>query len=269
MSGLETLAYALVVTVALMAAIFILSRLLLNFALLPLAAVFSVSGFNTSLLYLFVFPGTVIHELSHYLACIFTGVRVRQVRLFSPQKNGALGWVLSDPADPIRRSLIALAPFIGGSLAIYALLRFGLPSGQIDPLSVTPNNLVEGFRASLLSITTTLRSTDLHQLSTWLILYVLFSLGFAVAPSSEDLAPLAAYGILAAAIVITVKAGDQHYSWGLAQNLLLNNVAVFLTGALQRLNGLLLFAAAVVALGALIIVPFAMIGLWLRSGLSS
>jgi hypothetical protein len=269
MSGLETLAYALSVTIALMAAIFVLSRILLHYGLFPLAAAFSVSGFNMFLLYLLVFPGTVIHELSHYLACVFTGVQVRQVRLFSPQKNGALGWVLSAQSDPLRRTLIALAPFIGGSLAIYALVRFGLPAGQLDPLAVVPGDLVEGFRSSLESMAATLRQADLHQATTWLVLYVLFSLGFAVAPSTEDLAPLATYAALTLLLLIAVSAADQHYGWGLAQSSLLNGAALFLTRVFERLNALLLFGAAVVALGTLIIVPFALIALWIRGALLS
>jgi len=194
---------------------------------------------------------------------------VRQVRLFSPQKDGAIGWVLSDPADPVRRTLIALAPFLGGSVAIYALVRFGLPAGQLDPLTLAPGDLVEGFRASLISIVDILKAANPRQLSTWLVLYVLFSLGFAVAPSTEDLAPLALYGLLAMALALALGIADQYYEWGLAQNALINSVASWLTGILQRLNALLLFTAAVVAFGTLVIVPFAMVGLWLRSGLTS
>jgi len=269
MSGLETLAYALGVTVALMGVIFVLSRILLRFGVLPLAAAFSLSGFNVLLLYLLIFPGTVIHELSHYLACLLTGVRVRQVRLFSPQKNGAMGWVMSDPADPLRRSVIALAPFVGGSLAIYALVRFGLPSGQIDPLTIAPNDVAQGFSTAFTSIVNALRTADLHQVTTVLVLYVLFSLGFAVAPSNEDLAPLATYGLLAVGLVLVVRVVDTHYALGLARSALLNNTAIFLTGVFQRLNALLLFACAVVGLGTLLIVPVAMVAYWLRSGLKS
>jgi len=269
MSGLETLGYALGATVALMTAVFVLSRILLRYGLLPLAAVFSLSGFNTALLYLLVFPGTVIHELSHYLACLLTGVRVREVRLFSPQKDGSVGWVLSDPADPLRRTLIALAPFVGGSIAIYLLVRFGLPGSHLDPLALAPQGLLEGFRSALIAIVDILKAADLQRLSTWLVLYVLFSLGFAVAPSNEDLAPLALYGLLAMALVMALRIADQYYGWGLAQSDVINNAAAWLTGVLQRLNALLLFTTAVVAFGTLVIVPFAMIGLWLRSGLTS
>ena len=269
MSGLETLAYALGVTVALMAIIFMLSRILLRFGLFPLAGIFTLSGYNYSLLYLLVFPGTVVHELSHYLACLATGVHVREVHLFSPQKNGALGWVLSDPADPLRRSLIALAPFLGGSLAIYALVRFGLPAGQMDPLTIAPTDLVEGFRMALSSVMAALHAVDLHRWTTWLILYTLFSLGFAVAPSSEDITPQTIFWLVLLGLVIAIRAADEHYRWGLAQSALLNNVATFLANVLHKLNALLLFSCAVVGLGTLVLVPFAMAGYWLRSGVKS
>jgi len=71
------------------------------------------------------------------------------------------------------------------------------------------------------------------------------------------------------ALVMALRIADQHYGWGLAQNGVINDAAAWLTGVLQRLNALLLFAAAVVALGTLVIVPFAMVGLWIRSGLAS
>jgi len=264
MSGLEALAYALGVTVVLMATLFALSRILLRFGLLPLAAIFTLSSYNYFLLYLLVFPGTVVHELSHYVACILTGVHVREVRLFSPQKNGALGWVLSDPADPFRRSIIALAPFLGVSLTIYALMRLALPAGQVDPVTVDPGNLGAGLQAAFSSVAAALHSIDLRRIGTWLTLYALFSLGFAVAPSREDIAPQAVFWLALLGLVITIRAGDAQYGWGVAQSSLLNDVSTLLARVFQKLNALLLFSCTVVGLGTLVLVPFSMAGYWLR-----
>jgi hypothetical protein len=267
MSGLESLGYATAVAIPLMAAIFALSRLLLRYGLYPMSAAFSLSGFNYLLLYLLVFPGTVVHELSHYLACLLLGVRVHEVRLFAPQANGVLGWVAHERPDPLRRVLIALAPFLGGSLAMYLLLRFGLSSTPGHELVVNISDLGQGLSAAVTFVVDTLRSGDLHQLATWLVLYCLFSLGFAVAPSADDLAPLAAYALVTLALVLGLKLVDEHYALGIAQSPLIGAAAGALASVVQNLNGLLVFACAVVGLAALIVVPLAMVALWLRQGL--
>jgi hypothetical protein len=188
------------------------------------------------------------------------------VRLFSPQANGVMGWVLSEPSDPVRRSLIALAPFLGGSSAIYFLVRFGLRAGEIDPLGFPPNDLGQGFASALSSVVQTLRSADLHHVATWLVLYVLFSLGFALAPSNDDLLPLATDAAVALGIVGFAWVIDVKYTLGLSQNALVNRVAQSLTAALQRLDALLLFSCAVVGSAAIIIVPSALFAYWLRLG---
>lgn len=264
MSGLDALAYALALTIALMGALFGLSRILMRYGILPLSAALSFSGFNLLLFYIIVFPGTVIHELSHYLACLATGVRVHEVRLFSPQQNGAIGWVIHDRADPLRRSLIAIAPFIGGSLAIFAIMRLGL-SGSLDPLTTVPADLGQSMGSALRAVVDTLRSANLRQPATWLVLYALFSLGFGIAPSNEDLAPLVANGLIAIALVLALRLLDQHFVLRLGQIAWVDSAAAALAGGLQRVNALLLFACAVVTLGALSIVPLATLALWLRS----
>jgi hypothetical protein len=266
MGGLDALVYALALTVALMAALFGLSRLLMRFGILPLSAALSLSGFNSFLFYIIVFPGTVVHELSHYLACLLTGVRVHEVKLFSPQQDGAIGWVIHDRADPLRRSLIAIAPFIGGSVAIYVLMRVGL-STPLDPMALLPADLVQSLSSALLAALDTLRTADLHLIETWLILYALFSLGFGVAPSNEDLAPLFVDGLVAIGFILALKIADQQFMLGLAENSLLNSVGAALAGGVQHLNALLLFACAVEGLGTLFMVPVATLALWLRSSL--
>jgi hypothetical protein len=70
-------------------------------------------------------------------------------------------------------------------------------------------------------------------------------------------------------LVIAVRAADAHYGWAMGQNQLLNRLALFLAGLLQRVNALLLFSCAVVGLGTLVLVPFAMAGYWLRNAARS
>jgi hypothetical protein len=268
MGGFDALAYALGMALALMAVLFVLSRLVVRYGLVPLSAALSFSGFNTSLFYLLILPGTVVHELSHYLACIVTFVRVRQLRLFSPQSDGTLGWVAYDKPDPFRRSLIALAPFIGGSVGIFLIVHAAFPAAQLAPLAPAPGDVTQSLSAAMSSIIVTLRSADLGQVVTWIVLYLLFSLSFGVAPSNDDLAPLAVYGLAALAVVIGVRLADEQFGWGLVQSSEVDSAATLLARLFQGLNGLLLFACAVVGMGALVLVPIATLVYWLRSALA-
>lgn len=268
LSGLDSLAYSAAVTVLLMVVLYLLSRVLMRFGLLPLSAALSLSGFNTLLFYVLILPGTVVHELSHYLACLLTGVRVRDVRLFSPQSDGAVGWVVHDQADPIRRNIIALAPFVGGSLAIYLLLRFGPLGREAGELLAIAPDVGQGFGRTLEAVVALLRSADLSGWGAWLLLYVIFSLGYAVAPSRQDLGHLLVDGLLAIALALLVALADYALRLDLAHSPAANALAAGVAGLLQYLNALLLFTCVVIGLGTLLIVPIAFVAYQLRAGLA-
>ncbi len=67
------------------------------------------------------FPGMVFHEVSHFLACIFLGVKVKKVRFFSVRG----GFVLHDATGAWKAIIITLAPFILGNYFGLLLLRTG------------------------------------------------------------------------------------------------------------------------------------------------
>jgi hypothetical protein len=73
------------------------------------------------------FPGTFIHELSHYLMAVFINVRVGDMEFLPEvQEHGVkLGSVSIAKTDPFRRLLIGMAPFLFGTAIILALLYFG------------------------------------------------------------------------------------------------------------------------------------------------
>lgn len=76
---------------------------------------------------LLFFPGTFVHELSHFLMAVFTNVRVGDME-FMPQvqEHGVkLGSVSIAHTDPFRRLLIGMAPFLFGTGIIISLLYFG------------------------------------------------------------------------------------------------------------------------------------------------
>lgn len=67
--------------------------------------------------YLLAAPGTVLHEASHYLACLALGVPVLgRPRLFWPQRDPQgdviLGSVPHARTDPLRQATISMAPLV-------------------------------------------------------------------------------------------------------------------------------------------------------------
>lgn len=141
---------------------------------------------------LLVAPGTVLHELSHALAALAVGARVRRVALFRPDPwTGTLGYVeyVNPPgAGQVLRDLaIGFAPFFGcGAVAVGAALL--LAPGAL-PAPAAPTGVeaaaqgfleVARFQVAGLAV---LRWSD--PLS-WALLYLLLTLGYGAAPSSTD-----------------------------------------------------------------------------------
>jgi hypothetical protein len=266
--GFTSLVYAAATTVGIMVALFFLSQAVLRYGLMPLSAALSFSGFNRPLFYLFIMPGTVVHEASHLIACLLTGVRVRSFQLFAPQENGVVGWVNHDRADIVRRNLIALAPFLGGSLMLYLLTRLAFPSVSLSPdqWAATPGD-VGGMLGTLLSsVGEALRGIELGRPATWLFLYLAFSLGYGIAPSRHDLLPSLVDGAIVLGGVLLVRLADSALGLGLAESEVANSLAGGLAGILQGLNALLLFSAVIVAAGAIVLIPLAAVIYRLRGG---
>jgi len=89
--------------------------------------------------------GTPVHELSHLVGCWLGLNRVEEVKLFKPEpKTGSLGYVKHSYSQDsfyqrvIGNTVIAIAPFFGGSLAIYLLTRWLYPN-----LVSVPERLVD------------------------------------------------------------------------------------------------------------------------------
>jgi hypothetical protein len=72
-----------------------------------------------NLLYILFFPGVILHEFSHYLACLATGVKVFEVRFF----GGSEAYVRHARAGLAPSVIITLAPFFVSNIAGFLLLR--------------------------------------------------------------------------------------------------------------------------------------------------
>ncbi|MEW5957666.1 MAG: hypothetical protein AB1801_08080 [Chloroflexota bacterium] len=124
-------------------------------------------------------PGTVLHELSHWVTA--TLLRVKTGRFsFWPQlkKKGELqmGSLEVDEADPFRYSLIGLAPLIFGSVTVLVIGQGWLELGQLGQAigRGSPDALSE-------ALSRTLSVPDV-----WLWLYLLFAISNAMLPSESD-----------------------------------------------------------------------------------
>ncbi len=79
-----------------------------------------------------LFPGLILHELSHYLACILAGVRVHEVKLWGP--DGA--HVVHDRPRTLTALLVSVAPAIVGGLVAFFFLHLA------DSLPLSPESIV-------------------------------------------------------------------------------------------------------------------------------
>ncbi len=73
----------------------------------------------------FLLPGTIVHELSHFLAAIFLAVPTGEFSFWPEETEGGIrmGSVKIGKCDFVRRNLIGLAPFISGSVILYFLTK--------------------------------------------------------------------------------------------------------------------------------------------------
>jgi hypothetical protein len=138
--------------------------------------------------YLLVFPGVVLHEGAHYLACLLTGTRVSRFAPFSPgrRSNGGrlmLGYVRHERrAFPIG-AIIGLAPILLNPLGLLFVTALLTPL-TFQEVATKPSVgvMAEGIFASGFLTDTPLLA------AVWAYLSLSFALGSV--PSREDLSSL-------------------------------------------------------------------------------
>lgn len=144
-----------------------------------------VTGKPERAIYLYaivLFPGVLLHELSHWLTATLLGVRTGSISLLprrTPDGSLQLGYVeyyRSKTLDPVRESIIGGAPMIAGTAAILLIgfnvfavadLATAVQSGDMDTL--------------------TFALADLFQTSYILLwIYLIFAISNAMMPSKSD-----------------------------------------------------------------------------------
>ena len=137
--------------------------------------------------YLLVFPGVVLHEGAHYLACLLTATKVSRFAPFSPSRRSndgrlMLGYVRHERrAFPIG-AIIGLAPILLNPLGLLFVTALLTPLTGQDVVRPSIGLVVEGLFASGFL-------TDAPLLAAvWAYLSLSFALGSV--PSREDLSSL-------------------------------------------------------------------------------
>ncbi|MEL7497502.1 MAG: hypothetical protein AAFN77_07820 [Planctomycetota bacterium] len=142
--------------------------------------------------------GTPIHELSHAIMCPIFRHRVDEVALFEPDRqSGRLGYVRHSftPGNwyqEFGNFFIGIAPLIGGSLALTALLWLFYP-GAIAAAYQTAGNLpgdatpLQGLYQIVSSCFAEMAAaTHLLTARFWLFCYLVLCVGGHMAPSPSD-----------------------------------------------------------------------------------
>lgn len=120
-------------------------------------------------------PGTIVHELSHWVAAKLLGVRTGGLSIApKPQRGGRVqfGALRLQKTGPVRESLIGMAPLLVGSALIVWLARWRFGLGPA--MMMTPNTIVTHLAAAL------------DAPDAWVWVYVIMAISNAMIPSASD-----------------------------------------------------------------------------------
>jgi hypothetical protein len=137
--------------------------------------------------YLLVFPGVVLHEGAHYLACLLTRTKVTRFAPFSPGRRSydgrlVLGYVRHERRALPVGALIGLAPILLNPLGLLLVTAFLTPLTLQEVAEPSAGVVVEGIFTSGFPTDTPLLA------AIWAYLSLSFALGSV--PSREDLSSL-------------------------------------------------------------------------------
>jgi hypothetical protein len=151
-----------------------------------------ISGFGGSgvlrrlAFYLLVFPGVVLHESAHYLACLLTGTKVVRFAPFSPQRLAdgrlMLGYVRHERRSFPIRAVIGIAPVLLNPLGLLLVTALLTPLTFQQVADPSVEVVVKEILASEFLAANPLLA------ATWAYLCLSFALGGV--PSREDLSSL-------------------------------------------------------------------------------
>jgi len=169
------------------------------------------AALGQAVFYLLVFPGVILHEGAHYLACLLTGTKVFRFAPFSPRRSAdgrrVLGYVRHERRSLPIQAIIGLAPILVNPLGLLLVTALLTPLTLAEIVKpgfglVEENLLASGFITS-----------DPLLATIWAYLSLSFAVGSV--PSREDLAGLPAVLLLLCAGVILISLGGENPENGL------------------------------------------------------
>ena len=144
------------------------------------------SALGRTAFYFLVFPGVVLHEGAHYLACVLTGTKVTRFAPFSPGRSNdgrlLLGYVRHERRVFPVGAIIGLAPILLNPLILLLVTALLTPLTLQEVAKPSAGVVVERLFASGFLTDTPLLATI------WAYLSLSFALGSV--PSREDLSSL-------------------------------------------------------------------------------
>jgi len=147
-----------------------------------------------------MWPGVMVHELSHLVGCLITFTKVYRVHLFNPTQD-SLGFVEhAKSRNPVKNIIISIAPLFGVTAVIWLLTRFlwsDLYVAQVSSLQAALTDFTtfqnffdftkEYFSQYWIYIKDLIQSFDLTSWQTYVFIYLMLTLSSHAAPSKEDL----------------------------------------------------------------------------------
>ena len=144
------------------------------------------SALGRTAFYFLVFPGVVLHEGAHYLACVLTGTKVTRFAPFSPGRSNdgrlLLGYVRHERRVFPVGAIIGLAPILLNPLILLLVTALLTPLTLQEVAKPSAGVVVERLFVSGFLTDTPLLATI------WAYLSLSFALGSV--PSREDLSSL-------------------------------------------------------------------------------
>ena len=141
--------------------------------------------------FLFLLPGVLLHELSHWLAAKLLGVRVGSLSLGPKSRERGkrieMGAVRIGSTDPFRESLIGVAPLVAGSALVLYLAHYRLG--------------VEVLYSQVLTDLPARIGWYLAAPDAWIWVYLIFAVSNAMLPSESDRRP---WGAVLLYMLVTV-----------------------------------------------------------------
>ncbi|OGK61988.1 hypothetical protein A2334_03905 [Candidatus Roizmanbacteria bacterium RIFOXYB2_FULL_38_10] len=111
-----------------MIVLYFVSHTMINELYYLLYGIFKKKETAFSIIAFLLLPGTIVHEMSHFLMATILFLPVREIRIFPEwrQNNVRLGMVSYQKADIIRSVIIGIAPFFGAIGFFILIEAFGL-----------------------------------------------------------------------------------------------------------------------------------------------